>query len=188
MKMLLYKHHLIGRLLVLCDTERHRESYELNLLHWNTSEVRKEYDRQLPKLKQRGRALERIVKRQERIYAAVEAMKKHDAACAAWSERWVHPEVQYPMFTQDPNAPRRLMYHKGEVVPLPVEKLQFGLAELYETALLLWLHKGDDEAMGTCRMIGVNPTRHKTPRGLLVPREVVETFRMAVEDNQAVVV
>lgn len=137
----LKKHQMIERLLIQTRNEREYDRLEIQLIFTTADEVRKIYIRQEPKLVAMGEPYRRVIRRQARRAAWVAKLHMEQAWFAERAKRWVHPKKKYPLEPM-PEAP-------------PV--LQFGLSELYETALWLWLHKGDKDAAATCKMIGVRP-------------------------------
>lgn len=132
---------MIERLLVICNNQRERERFEIQLLFTDTEELRRIYTRQEPKLIARGERYQRVLRRQERRAAMVAKMQSDEAWFAERSRRWKHPSIQYPLAPPPPSRP----------------VLRFGIEELYETAMWLWLHKGNQDAAATCRMIGIHP-------------------------------
>lgn len=144
---------MIERLLVLANNQREYDRFELQLIFTNTEELCKIYARQEPKLIARGERYKRILRRQDRRAAMVAKLKSDEAYFAEWSRKWRLPRFQYPL---NPHPSVRTAWIKGA----SKEVLSFGLRELYETALWLWLHNGDQDAAATCKMIGVKP-EHK---------------------------
>jgi hypothetical protein len=137
------------RLLLLAETPREHDRFELDLLHMRSDEIHRIYQRQEPKLIAKGERFKRLVRRQERRAAMVARLQSDEAWFADRARRWTHPSIQYPLAPPPPSRP----------------VLGFGLEELYEAALWLWLHKGNQDAAATCRMIGAKPARSAIPAG-----------------------
>ncbi len=88
---------MIERLLVLCETRQQKDKMERELLFKSNDNIRAIYESAKPRLQAHQEQLDRVIRRENKQRQFFYAMKIHNEACVAWSRRWRHPRVVYPL-------------------------------------------------------------------------------------------